>query len=72
MAVTTPVPFNLAEPLDVTVFLPKGPAIRATGLVVWNDTRGKCGLQFQRKTPEMRHQLDSWLDSQFAESPSQE
>jgi len=72
MAITTPVPFNLAEPLDVAVFLSKGVTIRATGLVIWNDTHGKCGLQFQCKTPEMRHQLDSWLDSQFATPPSEE
>ena len=66
MAVRTPVPFTLAETLDVALSLPKGLTIRATGLVIWDDKHGKCGLRFRCRTREMRQKLDSWLNFQFA------
>ena len=69
MGVRTPVPFKPAETLDIALRLPDGFTVRAMGIVVWDDKHGKCGLNFQCSTPEMRHMLDSWLDSQFASTP---
>jgi len=66
MAVMTPISFNLAEPLQVSLLLPDGFSVRATGIVIWDDKHGKSGLHFQCSTSEMRHRLNSWLDSQFA------
>src|SRR5579864_8817375 len=68
MAVVTPIGFKLAETLDTALFLPNGFRAEATGIVIWDDKHGKSGLNFQCKTPEMRHKLDSWLDSMFATS----
>jgi PilZ domain len=66
MAVTTPISFNLAEALEVSLLLPDGFLVRATGTVIWDDKHGKSGLRFQCSTSEMRRSLNSWLDSQFA------
>lgn len=71
MAVTTPIPFKLAETLDIALLLPDGETVRATGTVIWDDKHGKSGLHFQCRTVEMRHRLDSWLDSNF-EKPTPE
>jgi CheY-like chemotaxis protein len=65
MAVTPPTPLKLAETLDIALTLPDGFTVRATGIVVWDDKHGKSGLNFQCSSPEMRYQLDSWLDSKF-------
>jgi hypothetical protein len=66
MAVKTPVPLKLAETMDIALLLPQGGTVRATGIVIWDDKHGKCGLKLQCRGPEMRKKLDSWLDSQFA------
>lgn len=66
MAVTAPVPFKLAETLDIILLLPDGFTVRAMGTVIWDDKHGKSGLHFQCKTPEMRHKLDSWLNAHFS------
>ena len=66
MAVTNSRPFKLAETLDIALLLPDGFKVLATGTVIWDDKHGKSGLHFRCCTPEMRHRLDSWLDSQFA------
>jgi DNA-binding response OmpR family regulator len=66
MAVKTPVPLKLAETMDIALLLPPGGTVRATGIVIWDDKHGKCGLKLQCRGPEMRKKLDSWLDSQFA------
>ena len=66
MAVTNPSPFKLAETLDIILLLPDGFKILATGTVIWDDQHGKSGLHFRCCTPEMRHRLNSWLDSEFA------
>jgi DNA-binding response OmpR family regulator len=66
MAITTPVRLRIAESLGIAFSLPDGSTIRATTTVVWDDKHGKSGLHFQCNTSEMRHRLDSWLDSQFA------
>jgi len=65
MAVKTPVPLKLAETLDIALLLPDGFTVRATGIVLWDDKHGKCGLKVQCSSPEMRKKLDSWIDSQF-------
>lgn len=70
MAVATPIPFDLAEALDVALLLPDGETVRATGTVIWDDKHGKSGLHFKCKTPEMRRRLDSWLDSNFKKARS--
>jgi len=66
MAVKTPVPLKLAETMDIALLLPETGTVRATGIVIWDDRHGKCGLKLQCSGPEMRKKLDSWLDSQFA------
>ena len=67
MAVKTPVPLKLAETVDIALQLPDGFTVRATGIVIWDDKHGKCGLKVHCSGPEMRTKLDSWLDSQFAD-----
>src|SRR5579864_2193303 len=48
--------------LDIVLFLPDGFSVQATGIVIWDDKHGKSGLNFQCKTPEMRHRLNScWI-----------
>jgi DNA-binding response OmpR family regulator len=66
MAVKTPVPLSLAETMDIALELPQIGTVHATGIVIWDDKHGKCGLKVQCSGPEMRRKLDSWLDSQFA------
>lgn len=65
MAVKTPVPLRLPDSLDIALVLPGTGTLRATGIVIWDDRHGKCGLRMQCSDPEMRQKLDSWLDSQF-------
>jgi hypothetical protein len=66
MAVKTPVPLRLADTMDIALLLPEAGTVRATGIVIWDDKHGKCGLKVQCSSPKMRKKLDSWLDSQFA------
>ena len=66
MAVKTPVPLKLAETMDIALLLPEMGTVRATGIVIWDDKHGKCGLKVQCSGPEMRKKLDFWLDSQSA------
>jgi hypothetical protein len=65
MAVKTSVPLSLAETMDIALLLPQGGTVLATGIVIWDDKHGKCGLKVQCSGPEMRKKLDSWLDFQF-------
>src|SRR6266404_2751882 len=65
MAVKTSVPLTLAETMDIALLLPEVGTVRATGIVIWDDKHGKCGLKVQCSGPEMRKKLDLWLDSQF-------
>jgi hypothetical protein len=71
MGVTTPTALKIAEVMDIALLLPDGFTSRATGIVIWDDQHGKSGLNFQCGDPEMRHKLDSWLDSQFAMAHAQ-
>jgi hypothetical protein len=66
MAVKTPVSLGLAETMDIALVLPELGTIRATGVVIWDDKHGKCGLKVQCSSPEMREKLNSWLDAHFA------
>jgi len=69
IAVTSPFSLKLAEQVDIALFLPNGPAVHATGIVIWDDKHGRSGMHFHCRTPEMRQKLDSWLDLLFAASP---
>ncbi|HJT69139.1 MAG TPA: PilZ domain-containing protein [Terriglobales bacterium] len=76
IGVKSSVAFILGQALDITLTLPDDFVISATGIVIWDDKHGKSGIKFTCRNPEMRHRLDSWLDSKFskerteAESPS--
>jgi hypothetical protein len=63
--VMTSTALKLAEVMDIALLLPDGSAIRATGIVIWDDRHGKSGLRFQCGDPEIRHKLNAWLESQF-------
>lgn len=65
MGVAAPAALRSAEVIDIALQLPDGFTVRATGIVIWDDRHGKCGLSFQCGEPAMREKLDSWLDSQF-------
>ena len=65
MAIKTPFPLKLAETMDIALLSETG-AVRATGIVIWDDKHGKCGLRVECSGPEMQNKLDSWLDSQVA------
>ncbi|HKW18806.1 MAG TPA: PilZ domain-containing protein [Terriglobales bacterium] len=67
MGINSPVPLRLGQSLEITFVLSDGFEIHATGIVIWDDKHGKSGLKFNCHHPEMRHRLDSWLDSQFGE-----
>src|SRR6266496_1892850 len=60
IAMKTPVPLTLAEMLDIALLLPDGFTVRATGIVIWDDKNGKCGLKVKCTSPQMRKKLDSW------------
>jgi DNA-binding response OmpR family regulator len=62
VALRTPIPLKLAETVQLAVSLPDGFVIHATGIVIWDDKHGKCGLRLQCRGPAMRAHLDSWLD----------
>lgn len=66
VALTTPLPLDLAETVQIAVSMPDGFVVHATGIVIWDDKHGKCGLRLCCKGPTMREHLDSWLDSQFS------
>lgn len=70
MAVQTPVHLAPGETVIVECFLTNGFLLRATGIVIWDDKHGKCGLRLRCGTPEIRWRFDSWLDSQFGETKS--
>ena len=66
MAINSSIPLKPAEMLNIAAFLPDGKTVRASGIVIWDDQHGKTGINFQCGDPEMRHCLDSWLDSRVA------
>jgi hypothetical protein len=65
MGLRTPVPLHLGEDVRIGLSLPNGTTLRATGIVIWDDKHGKCGITFRCISPEMYRSLDKWLDSQF-------
>ena len=67
MAIHSPVSFDLAESLEISLELTGGTSVLAQGAVVWDDRHGKSGIHFTC-TPEMQELLDSWLDLRFAHS----
>lgn len=69
IAISSPVPFQLAEKLQVLMPLQESALpIRATGTVVWDDKHGKTGLSMQCINTAMQMKLDSWLDDHFQPS----
>jgi hypothetical protein len=68
MALRTPSSLHLGEVVQIALFLPgAGPAIRASGTVVWDDKHGKAGINFQCGVPRDQTELDAWLNSRFYE-----
>jgi hypothetical protein len=65
MAIASPIPLKPAEMLNISLLLPDENTVYATGIVIWDDQHGKTGVSFQCSDPDMRHCLDSWLDSRF-------
>jgi hypothetical protein len=65
VAIASPIPLKPAEMLNISLLLPDETTVYATGIVIWDDQHGKTGVSFQCSDPEMRHRLDSWLDSRF-------
>lgn len=65
LGIRTPVPLDLGEDVEICLSLPNGTAVRATGVVIWDDKHGKCGMTFRCSSPEMCRSLDAWLDSQL-------
>ena len=65
MAIASPTALKPAELLGISVLLPNGTTVYATGIVIWGDQAGKTGLSFQCSEAAMRNKLDSWLDSNF-------
>jgi DNA-binding response OmpR family regulator len=70
MGVNTPLPLMPAETVSVELTLPTGFVVSASGIVIWDDKHGKCGLRVHCKGQENRQQLDSWLNSQFSANPN--
>ena len=68
MAVNSPTSFSLAATVNIDLTLPTKFNLSASGIVIWDDKHGKCGLRLQCKGQQHRQQLDSWLDSQFSKS----
>jgi plasmid stabilization system protein ParE len=56
------------DSVDLDIVLPDGFVVLASGIVVWEDTQGKYGINFQVRTPEIREKLDTWLSAQEASS----
>jgi hypothetical protein len=59
------------DSLDLEMVLPDGFVVLATGIVIWEDKQGKCGINFQVRTPEMRQKLDSCLSAHQALATSE-
>ena len=66
MAVEHSSALNPGDALYLSLTLPDGFTVRATGTVIWDDKHGKSGISFQCSGHEMQRRLDSWLDSQFS------
>jgi PilZ domain len=54
------------DSVDLDIVLPDGFVVLASGIVVWEDTQGKYGINFQVRSPEIRQKLDTWLSAQEA------
>jgi hypothetical protein len=66
VAVEKPEPLPLGAQVDLVLSLPDGFKVQARGVVIWDDKHGKSGLRFYCGSPEMRKNLDCWLDQQAA------
>jgi PilZ domain-containing protein len=66
IAVSGPMRVKQFDSLDLEIVLPDGFVVLATGTAIWDDQQGKCGINFQVRTPEIRQKLDTWLSAQQA------
>jgi hypothetical protein len=62
VAVTCPRPLKPAEEVSFEFVLPGRAAVSGTGEVIWDDKHGKSGLRLRCRTPQMRLELEAWLD----------
>jgi len=71
VALCSPRPLELGEEVSLHFVLPGSAAVEGSGEVVWDDRHGKSGLHLCCRTPQMRLELESWLDlcASGAESP---
>jgi len=62
VAVTCPRPLDPGEEVGFDFVLPGRAAVSGNGEVIWDDKHGKSGLRLCCRTPQMRLELQSWLD----------
>lgn len=62
LAVCGPRPLGLGEEVSLEFVLPGRAAVSGSGEVVWDDRHGKSGLRLCCRTPQMRLELETWLD----------
>jgi hypothetical protein len=61
-AVNGPRPLEPGEEVTFNVVLPGRAAVSGNGEVIWDDKHGKSGLRLCCRTPQMRLELETWLD----------
>ena len=62
LALCSPRPLDPGEEVSVQFVLPGRAAVSGSGEVIWDDRHGKSGLRLCCRTPQMRLELESWLD----------
>lgn len=62
VAVNCPRPLELGEEVSFNFVLPGRTAVSGNGEVIWDDKHGKSGLRLCCRTPQMRLELETWLD----------
>jgi len=62
VAVNCPRPLELGEEVSFSFVLPGRAAVSGNGEVIWDDKHGKSGLRLCYRTPQMRLELQTWLD----------
>ena len=62
VAMTCPCPLATGEEVSFDFVLPGRAAVSGSGEVIWDDKHGKSGLRLCCRTPQMRLELESWLD----------
>lgn len=62
VALTSPRPLDPGEEVNFDCVLPGGTSLSGRGEVIWDDKHGKSGLRLCCRTPQMRQELEAWLD----------